>query len=585
MKKKINSLCFSLLVLLSTPTFSQGPGEPYHPMTAPGAKQIFPHYHTLFWKNPIGTVYNKVYLSFDSLKVAHMAPEALIFDGYPNVVYSSANLEILVSWLEYTKYYWRVVEYNSNTNTQGSVWYFKTLGYNINFFEETFDYGMGNWQIVGPNGLSNWSIVNSSNAGGTSPELRLNWTPQFVGTSFIMCNFELSSENFIIFNHFVDWYAESFKVGVGCTVNSGNTWNSVWDITPTGNFGPEISLVKSDALDDYKIGFYFLGDSFHRDYWYIDNVYNDYILTPPPAPKFMKATADSTQLRVHLDIIFSNSDSNSFNSSRYPLQIVRKTGLPQDTSHYVQIALIPWTRDSYIDVDILPNEIYTYRVRTLSNEFKSNWCNEATAYVPNIVPAELHNFIAEVFESNVKLFWSTATETNNSGFEILRCTQNDNGVWENIGFVTGFGTTTEIHHYSFIDESLQSGNYQYRLKQIDFDGTFEYSNIIEVIVDAPTIFSLEQNYPNPFNPTTKIKFNIPSVTLRQAQSDITVTLKVFDVLGTEIATLVNEQKQPGTYEVEFNVAQVSRPELSSGIYFYQLKAGSFLETKKMVLLR
>jgi predicted secreted protein len=98
-------------------------------------------------------------------------------------------------------------------------------------------------------------------------------------------------------------------------------------------------------------------------------------------------------------------------------------------------------------------------------------------------------------------------------------------------------------------------------------------------------FLLEQNYPNPFNPTTKIKFSIPSVTLRQAQSDITVTLRVFDVLGNEVATLVNEVKQPGTYEVEFNVAQVYRPELSSGIYFYQLKAGEFTQTKKMLLLK
>ena len=143
--------------------------------------------------------------------------------------------------------------------------------------------------------------------------------------------------------------------------------------------------------------------------------------------------------------------------------------------------------------------------------------NEATAYVPNIVPVELQSFTAEVIGSDVKLFWSTATETNNQGFEIERISpirsKNDEvrRVGMKIGFVPGFGTTTEVHHYSFVDESLQSGDYQYRLKQIDFDGTFEYSNIIEVTVDAPTKFSLEQNYPNPFNPTTKIKYTIPSV--------------------------------------------------------------------------
>ena len=144
--------------------------------------------------------------------------------------------------------------------------------------------------------------------------------------------------------------------------------------------------------------------------------------------------------------------------------------------------------------------------------------------------------------------------------------------WETVGFVPGFGTTTEIHHYSFTDESLQPGKYQYRLKQIDFDGSFEYSNIIEVTVDAPQEFSLEQNYPNPFNPVTSIQYVVGSQSY--------VTLKVFDVLGNEVATLVNEQKPAGTYEVEFDAT--NQP---SGIYFYNLKAGSFVETKKMILIK
>ena len=203
----------------------------------------------------------------------------------------------------------------------------------------------------------------------------------------------------------------------------------------------------------------------------------------------------------------------------------------------------------------------------------------------NIIPVELISFSVQTDEYDVKLTWSTATETNNSGFEILRSqTSNVKGqmYWEKIGFVEGKGTTVEVHHYSFVDESLPAGNYQYRLKQIDFDGTFEYSNIIEVTVDAPAIFSLEQNYPNPFNPTTKIKYEIPG----QARNYNTqVTLKVYDILGNEVATLVNEQKPAGTYDVEFVVGQDSRPNISSGIYIYQLGAGSFVQTKKMVLLR
>ncbi|MBE0573200.1 MAG: T9SS type A sorting domain-containing protein [Ignavibacteriaceae bacterium] len=215
----------------------------------------------------------------------------------------------------------------------------------------------------------------------------------------------------------------------------------------------------------------------------------------------------------------------------------------------------------------------------------------------NAVPVELNSFTASVLQNEraVQLNWTTATETNNSGFEILRSclagrqvTQNDND-WSTIGFVPGFGTTTEPKLYSFTDESVTSGTYKFRLKQIDFDGSFTYSNEVEIEVDfTPKEFVLYQNYPNPFNPSTTIKFEIPSVTLRQAQSDIMVSLKVYDVLGNEVATLMNEEKQPGTYEVEFN-SQVSHSgdvrNLTSGIYFYQLKTGSFTQTKKMILAK
>ncbi len=162
--------------------------------------------------------------------------------------------------------------------------------------------------------------------------------------------------------------------------------------------------------------------------------------------------------------------------------------------------------------------------------------------------------------------------------------QNDNE-WEEIGFVPGFGTTTEPKSYSFIDENVTTGTYKYRLKQIDFDGTFTYSNEIEVAVDfTPKEFVLYQNYPNPFNPTTTIKFEIPlSPPLLQGESEAIafVTLKVYDILGNEVATLVNEEKQPGVYEVEFDAFIC----FASGMYFYKLQAGTFVQTKKMILAK
>ena len=203
----------------------------------------------------------------------------------------------------------------------------------------------------------------------------------------------------------------------------------------------------------------------------------------------------------------------------------------------------------------------------------------------DIVPVELTSFIATAQQNSVSLNWQTATETNNSGFEMQRSQMsnvNSQMDWQVIGFVPGFGTTTEPKSYSFTDENLSAGKYQYRLKQIDFDGTFEYSNTVEVEINSPTEFSLEQNYPNPFNPTTKIKYTIPSTPLSFGEG-LGVRLLVYDILGNEVATLVNEQQQPGTYEVEFNVGQTIS--LSSGVYYYQLKAGGYTQTKKMLLMK
>ena len=190
-------------------------------------------------------------------------------------------------------------------------------------------------------------------------------------------------------------------------------------------------------------------------------------------------------------------------------------------------------------------------------------------YGTSITPVELSSFSAKAGDDNVELDWSTITETNNSGFEIQR---SKDGEFETIGFVEGHGTTTESQAYNFTDKDLVSDKYKYRLKQIDFDGTFEYSNVIEVEVASPSTFSLEQNYPNPFNPSTKIKYSV-------TQSS-NVVLKIYDVLGNEVATLVNEEKPAGSYEVEFNPSS-----LTSGVYFYKLQAGSFVDMKKMLLLK
>ena len=193
--------------------------------------------------------------------------------------------------------------------------------------------------------------------------------------------------------------------------------------------------------------------------------------------------------------------------------------------------------------------------------------NGTLGYVP--VPVELNSFTGTIDGNKVTLNWETATEINNLGFDIERTTSVKNNNWEKIGFVEGNGTSTEPHTYFFSDKNLSSGTYNYRLKQTDNNGTYKYINLDESFTVQPVEFNLSQNYPNPFNPATMIKYSLPEASR--------VSLKVYNVIGKEVETLVNDEKPAGTYEVNFDAAQ-----LPSGIYFYQLKTGNFVETKKMV---
>lgn len=193
---------------------------------------------------------------------------------------------------------------------------------------------------------------------------------------------------------------------------------------------------------------------------------------------------------------------------------------------------------------------------------------------PSPLPVELTSFIAKVSGNKVLLNWETATELNNFGFDVERIKNDGISVsnWNKVGFVPGNGNSNSLKSYSFTDNNIQPGKYSYRLKQIDNDGTLEYSNAVDVVVSNPDLFELHQNYPNPFNPITKISFVIPQNSF--------VELKVFNLLGQEIASLVSEEKPAGTYELNWNAT-----DLPSGVYIYKMKAGEYIETRKMVLLK
>ena len=187
----------------------------------------------------------------------------------------------------------------------------------------------------------------------------------------------------------------------------------------------------------------------------------------------------------------------------------------------------------------------------------------------NSLPVELTAFSASCVNGSVLLSWTTATETNNQGFEIQR-KSSDNFV--TLGFVKGSGTTSQLQSYNFTDKEVDNGTYSYRLKQIDFDGTFSYSNVVEVKITSPLSFSLSQNYPNPFNPTTKINYTVPF--------DSKVTISVYSITGELVTELVNNNLAAGSYSAEFNGSS-----LASGMYIYKMTAGSFTQTYKMMLMK
>jgi hypothetical protein len=210
-----------------------------------------------------------------------------------------------------------------------------------------------------------------------------------------------------------------------------------------------------------------------------------------------------------------------------------------------------------------------------------HWQNAGTP-----LPVELTSFTATINERGVTLNWQTATEVNNYGFEVERIIKNSklkNQNWETIGFVKGKGNSNSLKEYSFTDKLLNLNidlDLNYRLKQIDNDGQFTYSEVVEVTFNLQhSTYELYQNYPNPFNPETKIKFSLPN-----GNSHSFVTLKVYDILGNEVSTLLNDYKEPGLHEVNFNASSAAGG-LSTGVYFYRLQSGSFIETKKLLLVK
>lgn len=230
-----------------------------------------------------------------------------------------------------------------------------------------------------------------------------------------------------------------------------------------------------------------------------------------------------------------------------------------------------WSGDGMISLSP-SGTTYTRSDYNASNSQYSHTLSANITNIPNSsgepLPVELTSFTARAAGSVVNLNWETKTEVDNNGFDVER---NSTGTWQKIGFVEGHGTANSPKYYNFTDKSVTGNKIQYRLRQVDNDGTFEYSNVVEVEL-APTTFALDQNYPNPFNPATIIRFSLPTSSV--------VTLNVYNTLGEKVATLLNGSLESGYHQVSFDAAN-----LPSGLYFYEIKAGEFSSIKKMLLMK
>ncbi|MFC2094313.1 T9SS type A sorting domain-containing protein [Bacteroidota bacterium] len=582
-KQKVNQESSSLANQNQSfnPELTSGPcpvGEPTNPIP-PDSSIDFGTYAQLSWDNPPEATELELWLGETS--------------GYMMLEYSGTIISS--HWLsglnQLTEYQWQIIEKNDTCQTSGPIWTFTTGLDPFVLFFDNFENGIGNWEITNDGGNCVWenyfppypnaySLPNTSSGGVLAADSdECGSVTTLLSTATMLNSLDLSYIPYINIEFDHDWNAldSADEAYVEMSIDDGVTWTEVESWIGVDDRENHVILESPYTGCSSTVKFRFRVIQPGWDWWWaVDNfaVHDPNWLDCPPYPPSELVAIANTPGQVLL-----NWQDNSFNELRF--EIYRKLGDSLSTNYYDYIGFPGANITTYLDTTVLDTTLYTYRVRAYS--VWGGWSAFTNQVeVLTIIPVELTSFEGSDIDGNVQLIWSTATETNNLGFNIERCQTSNvkrDKSWNDIGFVQGHGTTTEPQSYSFTDESILSGIYQYRLKQVDYDGSYEYSNVIEVEVGIPTEFSLEQNYPNPFNPTTKIRFSIPVVETHLDASPQT-TLTVYDVLGNEVATLVNEEKEAGIYEVEFSATGIT-----SGIYFYRFTAGEYKATKKMIILK
>ena len=438
-----------------------------------------------------------------------------------------------------------------------------------------------------------WSLLPSDNDGSPPPA----GAPNYLGQIHDNARYG-GTDGFDIYQFHVDWITPANSTFTGPTFLTTNPFSTVNGIPQLGtgtllddldamtmnrlnyrNFGSHQSMVVCHTVD--------AGGSRAGMRWYeFRNTGASWTLyqqgTYAPADgheRWMGSIAMNANGDMCLG--YSVSSSTIYPEIRFtgrlngdPLGTMTITEETIQVGLGAQTGLSRWGDYTQMVVDPSEPDVFWYVNQYQPSNGSFNWRTRIASIDFALVPVELNSFTANAINNDVELNWATSTEVNNQGFEIERALSTTTNIkeWNKIGYVAGFGTTTEIKTYSFTDTKLNNGTYSYRLKQIDFDGSFTYSDEVNVEITTPTVYSLEQNYPNPFNPSTTIRYSIPE--------DGFVKLAVYNLLGEEVTTLVNGVQQAGVYDVQFNASS-----LASDVYIYKLEASGFISQKKLVLMK
>ncbi len=600
--------------------FEEGnlPGPAYNPSPVNNASNVNLDNNELSWTNGLNT--EKIDLYFGKTN----PPQELALNNVdPQTSYQLNRLE------KNTTYYWKIVSKNSFGSSSSSVWNFTTkdetaptislktpnggeyllagkiypITWELNLVSFVdIDYSTDNgstWNSIinnydGSSKKYDWTVpeINSESCliriseNGNSSVRTQSSNIFTISKIALICGPYSNDENTVLLLHFDGDYKNMSNLSGDGTASGGGqsfTANSALQLGECLKFSSEQDKIIIPHTDELSLS----GD-WTIELWAKFSDYGNF-------PFLIRKPGDGDPYQSNYSIQLHTSWGNVFHVFYFPVKDLRiNAAAPApELNKWYHIAFIRDTKKSELKMVI--HDENRKQIFSSSNNFNTNnvllnsqdlviggdfiGCIDEVR-ISNVVrafdtslPVELTSFTVNKNNSKLMLNWTTATEVNNHGFEIERMMKND---WIKIGFIKGQGNSTTKNIYKYEDDLSQSnftGIVEYRLKQIDFDGSYSYSKILSINLDLSVHeYSLSQNYPNPFNPTTTIGYSVPSNSY--------VSLKVYDILGNKVADLVNKQQDAGNYKVNFDAAN-----LASGLYIYKIQAGNFMQVRKMTLLK